>query len=298
MTQAWKRGRRSRGKGRVTIPARHARKLIVMRVLPSPVLLCLGLLLTPLALRAQPAMPAPVPELTVATLHLPAQDDPAWLARREAIAQLLSTLRPDVISVQQVLQEGRRNPACWLASRLRYSCDFITADPPSQAERHGNALLSRLRVEEDGVTLLHPPGPYSAAGMMRVALGETQVNIYAARLRTDPDSAANRQHQASDLMAWIAATAEGHPSLIVGDFGAGSSEVVRGMPGFQPSRRNPSAHPDRSAGSQGSHGLDVLFQVKSFSGQRQQRVDLAADGEHPLLPLGVMAVLRLQGPAG
>lgn len=284
------------------MPARHKRKLIVMRALPPPLLLCLGLLMAPLAARADPLATSPLAELSVATLELPAQNDPTWAARRDAIARLLSTLQPDVIAVHQVQQEGRRDPACWLASRLRYSCDFVTADPPSQTQRHGSAMLSRLPVDEDGVTLLHPPGRYSAAGMMRVAVGNGQVNIYVAQLRPQPDSATSRQHQTNDLLAWIAATSEGHPSVIAGDFGASSTDLVRGMPGYQPARRNPSARVEREGAAlvstDGSHGLDVLFQVKSFIGQRQKRIELPAEGELPALPLGFMAVLRLQDPSG
>ena len=169
-------------------------------------------------------------QLTVAALELPSRDDAQWKLRREQVAKLLTELRPDVISVQQVLQQQGRNPACWLASRLRYSCDFVTADPPSQPLRHGNAMLTRLPVSEDGVTLLHPPGTFSAAGMMRLKLGEALVNIYVARLRPDPDETTARQHQTSDLMTWIGATAEGMPSLIAGDFSATTVELVRSTP--------------------------------------------------------------------
>jgi len=70
------------------------------------------------------------------------------------------------------------------------------------------------------------------------------------------------------------------------------------MPGFQPSRRNPSTRVDKSGSSDSSHGLDLLFQVKSFSGVRQQRIELPAEGELPALRLGVLAVIRLQEPAG
>lgn len=286
----------------VTICARHKCKLIVMRADFTSLLLCLGLLSTGGAL-AVPALPAPalpVPaELSVATLVLPAADEADGERRREQMVQVLEALRPDVISVQGVVQEGRRNPACWLAQRLRYSCDFITADPPSQPERHGSAMLSRLAVSEDGVTLLHPPGRYSAAGMMRIAIGATQVNVYTARLRPEPADAAARQHQTNDLMAWIAATAEGHPSVIAGDFAAPTDELVRSTPGFQPARRNPSARIERipglpaSSGGSG-HGMDVLFQVKSFSGLRQKRIELGAEGALPALALGTLAVLRLQ----
>ncbi|WP_367382685.1 endonuclease/exonuclease/phosphatase family protein [Stenotrophomonas cyclobalanopsidis] len=237
-------------------------------------------------------------QLTVAALELPSRDDAQWKQRREQVLQLLTELQPDVISVQQVRQQQGRNPACWLASRLRYSCDFVTADPPSQPLRHGNAMLTRLPVSEDGVTLLHPPGTFSAAGMMRLRMGEALLNVYVARLRPDPDEATARQHQASDLMTWIGATSDGMPSLIAGDFAAATPELVRSTPGFQPARRNPGGRPDAAAASGGGasgHGLDVLFQVKYFGGIRQQAILLPADGDLPGLRLGVMATLRLQG---
>jgi len=222
-------------------------------------------------------------QLTVAALELPSRDDAQWKQRREQVAQLLTELQPDVISVQQVLQQQGRNPACWLAS---------------QPLRHGNAMLTRLPVSEDGVTLLHPPGTFSAAGMMRLKLGEALVNVYVARLRPEPDEATARQHQTSDLMTWIGATAEGMPSLIAGDFSAATVELVRSTPGFQPARRNPGGRPEAAAANGGGstgHGLDVLFQVKHFDGIRQQPILLPADGDLPGLRLGVMATLRLQG---
>lgn len=262
-------------------------------------LACLALLLAWQA-QARPQAPAAATgdseprQLTVAALELPSRDDAQWKLRREQVAQLLTELQPDVISVQQVLQQQGRNPACWLASRLRYSCDFVTADPPSQPLRHGNAMLTRLPVSEDGVTLLHPPGTFSAAGMMRLKLGASLLNVYVARLRPDPDEAIARQHQTSDLMTWISATAEGMPSLIAGDFSASTVELVRSTPGFQPARRNPGA-PAASGGGASGHGLDVLFQVKHFGGIRQQAILLPADGDLPGLRLGVMATLRLQG---
>jgi endonuclease/exonuclease/phosphatase family metal-dependent hydrolase len=239
--------------------------------------------------------------LKIATLELPTLDDSQWEQRRDQLLQVLEALQPDVIAVQRVVQTQGRNPACWLATRLRYSCDFVTADPPSQPMRYGSALLSRLPVAEDGVTLLHPPGQYSAAGMLRVKLQEELVNVYVARLRPDPDEALVRQHQTSDLMTWIGATADGLPSLIAGDFSAGTPELVGNSPGFQPARKNPGERvdPPSAAGAARGHGLDVLFQVKYFAGMGQQPLKLPATegtdaGE---LRLGVIATLRLQGEA-
>jgi len=241
--------------------------------------------------------------LTVATLELPTLDEGQWEQRRDQVLQMLEALQPDVIAVQRVLQAQGRNPACWLATRLRYSCDFVTANPPSQPLRRGSAMLTRLPVSEDGVTLLHPPGQYSAAGMLRVKLKEELVNIYVARLRPDPDEPQVRRHQASDLMTWIGATAEGLPSLIAGDFSADTAELVSSAPGFQPARRNPGERvdPPSVAGSARGHGLDVLFQVKHFDGLGQQALKLpppdTGGTEAGPLRLGVMATLRLQSPA-
>lgn len=95
-------------------PLAHARLLLS----------CLALLLA-LQAQARPQAPAAVAsesdprQLTVAALELPSRDDAQWKQRREQVAQLLTELQPDVISVQQVLQQQGRNPACWLASRLR-----------------------------------------------------------------------------------------------------------------------------------------------------------------------------------
>ena len=241
--------------------------------------------------------------LKVATLELPTLGEGQWEQRRDQVLQMLEALQPDVIAVQRVLQAQGRNPACWLATRLRYSCDFVTADPPSQALRHGSAMLTRLPVSEDGVTLLHPPGQFSAAGMLRIKLQDDLVNIYVVRLRPDPDATEVRRHQTSDLMTWIGATAEGLPSLIAGDFSADTAELVRSSPGFQPARKNPGERVDlpSAAGSARGHGLDVLFQVKHFDGVRQQALRLPASegGETDKggLRLGVMATLRLQSPA-
>lgn len=254
------------------------------------------LLVTPTALAHARQGEAAPRLLKVATLELPEQDDSQWQQRREQVLKLLEALQPDVIAVQRVAQDkSRNNRACWLAVRLRYSCDFVTADPPSQALRQGSAMLSRLEVVEDGVTLLHPPGRYSAAGMLRVKQGEDLVNVYVARLWPEPDEAAIRRHQTNDLMTWIGATADGLPSLIAGAFAASTDELVSSSPGFQPARKNPGerVEPPSVAGSATrAHGLDVLFQVKHFSGVSLEAVKLDSDGEP--VRLGVMATLQLQ----
>ena len=253
---------------------------------------CLALLALSFAVAAEPATPV----LRIASLRLP-QDSAQWDRQRGRILALLAELRADVIAVQDVRQSpGSPNAACWLATRLRYSCDFITADPPSHAQRRGNAMLAGLDVMEDGLTLLHGQGQLTAAGMQRARLERRAVNIYIARIAPDGNDPQVRAQQAADLLAWIGATDEDEPSLVVGEFSATSEELVRQLPGFQPARQNPSTRQPAAGSAPGSraHGLDVLYQVRSFADVAQQAVELAPEGEEPApLALGVMTTLRL-----
>ncbi|KRG67742.1 hypothetical protein ABB27_08720 [Stenotrophomonas terrae] len=240
---------------------------------------------------AEPVLPV----IKIANLRLPDSGE-SWVGQRDRIAQLMESLRPDVIIVQDVRQRGTAsNPACWLGTRLKYSCDFISADRPSQSERRGNAVLTRLTAQQDGITLLHGDEAPAAAGMQRLQLQQALLNIYAASMCPTDNTAVSRGHQAADLRSWMDATAEGLPSLIIGDFAAPTEELVRQLPGYQPARRNPSnqrSDADPAAGAR--HGLDVLYQVRSFADITQQPIQLpASDAQTAPEPLGMMATLRI-----
>lgn len=234
-----------------------------------------------------PASPAPTASLRVASLRLPA-DPQQWLDRREEVRELLEQLQPDVIAAQELLQTpDRLNPACWLAKRLRYSCDFVTADPPSHPRRRGNAILSRIPVIEDGVTLLHPPDEFSAAGMLRMQAGAETVNVYVARLPPGAEAAERRAHQTKDLMAWIRATDGGFPSVIAGDFSTRARELESRLPGFR-SSRHAAADSARRPLAQG-----VLYQSDRFPAAALEMIEVPASATGPALPLGVLMTLQL-----
>ncbi len=251
---------------------------------------CFGLLVLSFSVFAEPAMPV----IKIASLRLPATEA-AWAGSRDRIAVLVEALQADVIVVQDVSQSNSgANPACWLGSRLKYSCDFISPDRPSQAIRHGHAVLSRLTTLEDAVTLLHGDLAPAAAGMQRLQLPRARLNLYAATMRPADNTPIARGHQAADLRSWMDATSEGLPSLIVGDFAAPTEELVRQLPGFQPARRNPSVRQgDARPRSGDEHGMDVLYQVRSFADIRQQGIALPASDTSEAMGLGAMATLRL-----
>lgn len=256
---------------------------------------CFGLLVLSFSALAQPVAPV----IKVASVRLPPVSE-GWMGERERIASLLAELHPDVIVVQDVQQNSETsNPACWLGGKLRYSCDFISADRPSQAQRRGNAVLTRLATLEDGITLLHGDGTPAIAGMQRLQLQRARLNIYTARMRPAEDTPIARGHQAADLRTWMDATGEGLPSLVVGDFSAPTDELVRQLPGFQPARRNPSARRSEARPSENNeHGMDVLYQVRSFADIKQQTIVLPPSEAGAAMPMGMMATLRITRPFG
>ena len=234
-----------------------------MRHLPrfaSRLLLCTSLvaslaLATDAPTQAKPSMPGP--QFTLVTLNL-YHDRDDWPRRRVQIVDTLRRLQPDAIALQEVLQhEDLTNQAAWLARELGYESQFVTTDPPSQKRRYGIALLTRGVVLEDGETLLHPLEDHRTAGFSRVQAGERSLNLYFTHLYWAPDGAATRSQQLADLLAYVAATADDAPSVIVGDFNADADAAE--LAALQPSWQDAWTllHPD--AGADASSTLNPAY---------------------------------------
>jgi endonuclease/exonuclease/phosphatase family metal-dependent hydrolase len=213
-------------------------------------LLCAGLASPVAATAAQDVTTAepdaPTPDFSLVTLNL-YHDRDDWPRRRVQIVDTLRRLQPDAIALQEVLQhEDLPNQAAWLAQELGYEAHFVTTDPPSQKRRYGIALLTRDAVLEDGETLLHPLEDHRTAGFRRVLVGDRPLNLYFTHLYWAPDGAATRSQQLADLLAYVAATADDAPSVIVGDFNAdaGSPELAALQPSWEDAWT--SLHPETS----------------------------------------------------
>src|SRR5215831_11662245 len=70
-----------------------------------------------------------------------------WEARADAIAHTLEELRPDLVCLQEVGQEGDRNQAALLAERLGMQHAFAS-DRTEGGVDQGIALLSRWPLTE------------------------------------------------------------------------------------------------------------------------------------------------------
>ena len=154
----------------------------------------------------------------VVTLNL-GHDKQDWPRRQDMIVAELKTLAPDVIVLQEVLQDvALPNQAQALASRLGYQYRFFSADAPGQARRYGNAILVRGVIEQSREVKLAPLDDYRNAGWVRTTVDGRALNIYATHLHYKPDGGGIRARQIADLLALIDATSGDAPSIVGGDF--------------------------------------------------------------------------------
>lgn len=171
------------------------------------------------ACATSPGGPRP-DELTVATFNI-WHDMGDWPARRPLVIQALRALDADVIALQEVLQDtGLPNQAEDIARGLGgYSVHFVSVDPPGQARRYGNAVLTRLPVLETGELRLRPLEDSRTLATVRVSVGGRPVQIAATHLHHTPEGAAMRSSQIGDVLSHVTIGREA-PVILLGDFNA------------------------------------------------------------------------------
>lgn len=177
------------------------------------------LVVLPRAGAAQPTVEDdPVTVLTLNIWHN--QDD--WPARLNLIVETLEDVRPDVILLQEVLQnEELPNQAASIAYRLGYEdYHFASVDPEGASKRYGNAILSRHPFLEKNARSLDPANDYRVAAHARIDVDGRPLNVYSTHLHysADEPGTAVRTQQIEDLLDFVEATREGAPVIVGGDF--------------------------------------------------------------------------------
>lgn len=157
---------------------------------------------------------------TVVTFNL-WHDKGNWPKRRTLIVRELQRLQPDVIALQEVLQDdGLPNQAATLATALDYRHVFVSVDAPTATRRYGNALLTRHPIVAQGSKALKPLDDFRNLAYIRIMLGSSPLDIYATHLHFTGAGGAIRREQIADLLGYVRATNHGVPSIVVGDFNA------------------------------------------------------------------------------
>jgi endonuclease/exonuclease/phosphatase family metal-dependent hydrolase len=170
--------------------------------------------------------------LSIVTLNIwNNQDD--WPARLDFMVSTLRALNPDVICLQEVLQNpDLPNQAETIAGRLGYRYYFASVDSVGSAKRYGNAILTRHPVLAENYTKLEPLNDYRNAAHLRIRIGADSIDVYNTHLHHTPEGASIRRTQLLDLLEFIAATRARGPIVLAGDFNTPvTDEAVRMLDG-------------------------------------------------------------------
>jgi endonuclease/exonuclease/phosphatase family metal-dependent hydrolase len=166
-----------------------------------------------------------------------------WESRLEAIARTLEELRPDLVCLQEVWQEGASNQAAMLAHRLGMTHAFAR-ERTAEGVDQGVALLSRWPLAAVAHrTLPSPPdAKESNVALRAVAQGPRGPLLLATtHLAPYPHRSADREQQVRSLVEFITgahgqATDLSGRSIVAGDFNAPpDSDEIRVLTG----RRSP-----------------------------------------------------------
>lgn len=175
--------------------------------------------------------------LRVMTLNIWNTDGP-WRSRREEIVAWVDRLAPDVVLLQEVLEDGEgRNQAAWLADRCagEWSMAFGGAGEIGVG-RFGNAILSRWPVDDVAVCDL----PYEPRedDIERVVVHARTggLDVFCTHLNWRFDDGYVRERQVGVLTDFVTERRDptgAMPPIVGGDFNADpDSEEVRFLCGL------------------------------------------------------------------
>lgn len=208
-----------------------------------------------------------------------------WEARLDLIEDRVRVLDPDVIVLQEVLQNDTLpNQAYTIAERLGYDhVHFVSVDTVGAAKRYGNAILARVPFDTTAMRKLEPQNDYRTAGFARLTLGGKPLRVYVTHLHHEMNAKGRgiRAMQMIDLLDFVQTTGDaGGPFLIAGDFNATSDGPEFRL--LAPLRDlYAHFHPDAlAAPTFGHYGGDA------------RRIDFVFDGDDPrLVPVSTDIVL-------
>ncbi|MCS6625001.1 endonuclease/exonuclease/phosphatase family protein [Roseibacterium beibuensis] len=225
-----------------------------------------------------------------------------WPARERLLIDAIRAENPDVIALQEVLQDaavGLPNQARTIADALGgYEMHFVSTDPEGSPRRYGNAILSRLPVLAHDSKKLEPLTDYRTAIRARVSVGGRPVDIVNTHLAWKPEQAPMRAQQIADLMAWL--PQDGTPLIVMGDFNAVQEDAglnaLTGARFFSALPRGAAETTLNPAKGHQPRVIDHIFAEAAHFAPGDASVIGATpvDGEYPSDHFGVAATVRLR----
>ncbi|RDD89986.1 endonuclease/exonuclease/phosphatase family protein [Streptomyces parvulus] len=164
-----------------------------------------------------------------------------WAERQKGILAVLRELRPDVVGLQEVWDDGEgENLAGWLARELGLHWAWAASPAPGRWQRRigdpgvgiGTAVLSRWPVLDRAVLRLPAPDELDDGRLafhVRLDAPGHPVPFFTAHLTSGADASEVRWAQVAALVDFVAAHRHGtaFPPVVTGDFNArpGSPEI-------------------------------------------------------------------------
>jgi endonuclease/exonuclease/phosphatase family metal-dependent hydrolase len=156
--------------------------------------------------------------LTVVTLNL-WHDQHDWPSRLDVILAEMRRIRPDVLCLQEVLQNpSLRNQAETLGDSLGCHVQFATVDGPERPKRYGNAILTPHPVLVGESRNLAPADDYRAVAHVRFEWRGRAIDAYCTHLHHTSEGGSIRAAQIRHLLAYVDSTRGDGPTVIAGDF--------------------------------------------------------------------------------
>jgi len=176
------------------------------------------LILLALCASQAPVSAGTIDTLTVVTLNL-WHDQHDWPRRLSVILAEMRRLRPDVLCLQEVLQNPQLpNQAETLGDSLGYQVHFASVDGPASPKRYGNAVLTPHRVLASGSRNLAPADDYRCVAHVRFEWRGRAIDAYSTHLHHLPQGGAIRATQIRHLLAYADSTRGDGPVVLAGDF--------------------------------------------------------------------------------
>jgi endonuclease/exonuclease/phosphatase family metal-dependent hydrolase len=226
----------------------------------------------------------PDPTVSVLTLNI-WHDQQDWSARLEAIVTGVREVSPDIICLQEVLQnEELPNQAETLADRLGYEAYFVSWDSAGSAKRYGNAILTRDPVTDSGFRTLEPPDDYRVVAYTRVDPGSGPMDVYCTHLHHTAERPETRERQIESALTFIDETRGTGPTVLAGDFNARvSAPELRALSGRFTDTYG-ALHPNADS-------ITTLNTAKGHTPRRIDHVFVAPGAGQTLVPVTARLVL-------
>lgn len=160
--------------------------------------------------------------LRVLTLNIWNLSGP-WRERREEIVRCLRDLDADVVCLQEIIDDGARNSARWVAERAGYEHVAYAGVGPEGGATFGPAIVSRWPIEaEQHWALPNEPGPTDIERVLLHARTRG-LDVFTTHLTSLYPSGRLRELQClaiDELVAAHADPASDLPPILAGDFNA------------------------------------------------------------------------------